>query len=70
MDADQLTADQVRLLRVLKRRGALRARGARSGPAKELIDAGLIRTIKRGGADAILVLSGKGLRLAEAPIEI
>ena len=69
MMPEQLTEEEARLLRALKHRGLLRVQDPESSPtARGLIDWGLVRSIDRYGEQAVLVLSGEGLRVAERSI--
>jgi len=58
---------ELRLIRILQHRGRLIARGVeKDSSVQRLVQAGLVRAVERSGAEVILVLSGDGLRLAQA----
>jgi hypothetical protein len=59
--------DELRLIRILHHRGRMLARSYEGDSSiQRLVEAGLIRAVERDGAEAILVLSGDGLRVAQS----
>jgi hypothetical protein len=57
--------EELRLIRILHHRGRMLARAYDGDSSiQRLVEAGLVRAVEREGAEAILVLSGDGLRVA------